>query len=139
MILEDENIFSARKNHFETRDTLIEEISKQEALLGKARHMRVVEKIDDDDFNGLKQDYKKNISDLNERLTLVSTILDSTDNERTEWIYSQSSVFQSYRHQDISGKRFIIKFLPPSPINPITKRFDHIKIDKALSKIFITN
>ncbi len=136
LILQDENILTARRKHLDTRKSVLEEISKQEMLLAKARHLRVIEKIDDDDFNGLKRDYKENLDNLNDRLTLLNTILDDTDNHESEWIYADSNIFQSYQHQDIASKRFIIELITPSYINLNKGNIESLKINKALSKIF---
>jgi len=136
LVLEDENILSERKKHCDTHKNIISEISRQELLLNKARQLFVAEKIDDEDFNGLKQNYRESIGDLNDRLTQITSILsDGTNNNEVEWIYNDSNVLQSYKYQDISGKRYIIDLLTPESINVNTGNIGALKINKALSKI----
>jgi len=136
LILQDENIFSVRKAHMDNSKAITGEISKQEMLLAKARQLLVTGKIDNEDFDGLKKDYKQQLTILNEQLNLVDAILTESDNNQTEWMYKTSNVFQSYKHQDIYGKRFMIDLLRPSPINLSNGNIDNIIINKALSKIF---
>ncbi|SDT66760.1 Site-specific DNA recombinase [Mucilaginibacter mallensis] len=136
LILQDENIFSVRKAHMDSSKAITDDIYKQEMLLAKSRHLLVTGKIDDEDFDCLKQDYKQNINSLNERLNLVTAILTESDSNQTEWMYTASNVFQSYKHQDIYGKRFMIDLLKPSSINLSERNIDSIIINKALSKIF---
>lgn len=136
LVLEDENILSERKKHLDTHKNIIGEISRQELLLNKARQLFVAEKIDDEDFNGLKQTYRESVGDLTDRLTQITSILiDSTNNNEVEWIYNDSNVLQSYKYQDISGKRYIIDLLTPELINVNTGNIGPLKINKALSKI----
>jgi len=136
LILQDENIFSVRKAHRDSSKAITDDISKQEMLLAKARHLLVTEKIDGEDFHGLKQDYKQQLTILSERLNLITSILTESESDQTEWMYTTSNVFQSYKHQDIYGKRFMIDLLKPSPINLSDGNIDDIIINKALSKIF---
>ncbi|MDB5135563.1 MAG: Site-specific recombinase [Mucilaginibacter sp.] len=125
-----------RKAHLDNRKTIIDDISKQEILLAKARHLLVTGKIDDEGFDGLKQDYKQQLTILNERLNLITTILTESESDQTEWMYTTSNVFQSYKHQDIYGKRFMIDLLKPSPINLSVGNIDDIIINNTLAKIF---
>jgi site-specific DNA recombinase len=136
LILEDENIIKAQKEHLSTRKAITSEISKQEGLLNKTRHLFITDKIDEDDFNGLKKNYKEIIDDLNDRLTQITSILVKTNNKNeSEWIYNDSSIFQSYKYQDISGKRYIIDLITPESINSNTGNIGPLKINRALLKI----
>ncbi|HWY37587.1 MAG TPA: recombinase family protein [Bacteroidia bacterium] len=59
LVLEDENILSARKDYMDEHKVILNEISKQQFLMSKARKFFLNEKIDFDDFSNLKKEYKE--------------------------------------------------------------------------------
>lgn len=54
---------------------ILKEISNQEFLISKIRRYFIQNKIDFEDFNDLKKEYKQMMNFLNERLTLVNESL----------------------------------------------------------------
>lgn len=135
LVLEDENIFSRRKEQSNERKVILDEISNQEFLMSKARNYFLNEKIDFDDFCKLKKEHYEISSHLNIQLNNVTTKLMAYRNDDSIQLYSFPSIFQSYNNQDIEGKRKIISLFSPSSINPFSRTLEPLTIDKAISKI----
>jgi site-specific DNA recombinase len=135
LVLEDENIFSARKAHADERKTILDEISKQQLLISKARRLLLEEKIEFEDFSILKKEFKEILVSLNCRLFDVNSKLTNSCNSDNEWSYIKSDIFHSYKNQDTSGKRSIINLFYPKSVNPFNCNLEPLKINSALAKI----
>ncbi len=135
LVLEDENIFTCRRKYVEERKKVLDAITKQEIYISKARKYFLDEKIDLDDFSKLKKENNKIMSQLNYQLNLISQKLTSCDRSNNLWPDINFNIFQSYREQDIKGKRDIIAMLTPAAIDPATISIDSIKINDVISLI----
>ncbi|MNR24399.1 hypothetical protein D3C85_1414750 [compost metagenome] len=134
LVLEDENILTARRAYMDERKVILGKISKQEFRISKARNYLLDEKIDSDDFNKLKKEHDEILNGLNCQLNTVDTNLIGCEKNDNIWHYNGLSVFQSYKYQDTKGKRDIISLFTPT-INPNTRTIESLKISKALSLI----
>lgn len=137
LVLEDENILTVNRECTIEREKILEDIAKQELLISKLRRHFLEEKIDSDDFNDLKKGCKEVVSFLNDQLTLVNERLISCNaiEDAGELKGYGSSVFELYKHQDVTGKRYIIDLFTPVSINPITKKLNPLQINQGLSMI----
>lgn len=136
LVLEDENIYSARRECLDDRKTVFAEISQQEELMSKARRHLLCGKIDFEDFSDIKREHNQRLHNLNGRLEHLAQKLKGYNSEN-EGIFpnSQICIFQSYSIQDIVGKRHIASLFTPLSINASLKEFYPLKIDQAISKI----
>ncbi|MCJ8208554.1 recombinase family protein [Mucilaginibacter sp. RS28] len=137
LILKDENILTEEKKCTNERKEILEEISKQEILLAKVRRHFIQDKIDIDDFNDLKKEYKNLLDALHGQLSVVN---ERIINFRAPMIdrelkLQQTSIFQLYQNQDIAGKRHIIDLFTPVSINPATKQLNALQINQAICLI----
>jgi site-specific DNA recombinase len=135
LILQDENILSAQKENADERKTVLDEIATQQSLMSKARRLLLAEKIDLNDFSELKKEYKKAIEGLNDRLVHVNKKLISLSCNDDNWLKEESGILQSYRNQDIAGKRHIISLFSPISIDPLNKTLGPLQLNDALAKI----
>jgi site-specific DNA recombinase len=107
LILEDENIFTVRKNLLKEREALFKEFTKEEGFMLRVRKLLVDGKIDYEDFSSLKREQKEKSHFLNERLIEVNQKISKNEiDTEKEWlcfnpdIYSLTSNRISYH----SGK-----------------------------------
>jgi len=116
---------------------ILKEISEQELLISKLRRHFLNDKIDLDDFNDLKKEYKEVLDFLNEHLTLVNErLIDSRTLKNVGQLTEhESNVFELYENQDVAGKRYIIELFTPTSFNQITKELNPLQINQALSMI----
>ena len=137
LVLEDENILSVKRECLIERKKILEDISEQELLISKIRRHYIQDKIDFDDFNDLKKEYKEILNFLNERLILVNErlIISQADKDDDHINGNEGNIFSLYKNQDVAGKRYIIESFTPFSINPITKGLNPLQICKALSVI----
>jgi len=136
LVLQDENILSTRKEHLDERKILLDEIVKQQSLMSKARKLLLAEKIDFNDFSELKREYKQALDSLNGQLTHVNKRLIDLSCNKDNWFPSEKSdIFQSYRNQDIAGKRHIINLFTPNSIHPSDKTLGPLRINEVITKI----
>jgi site-specific DNA recombinase len=135
LVLEDENVFTRRKGYADDFKTIQGDILKQELLMSKARKFLLNDKIDFDDFSKLKKEHNETIDLLKSQLNDITTkLIDSNANDGV-WSFADSAISQSFRNQDIEGKRNMIELFTPSAINPSKNSVDPIKIDEVLTKI----
>jgi site-specific DNA recombinase len=138
LVLEDENVFTARKVLFEERDIIHNEVSKEQLFLSRAVRLLVDEKIDFDDLNHLKQEHKEKLNCLNDRLTEVNgKIKQNQINIDNESAYINRSILFSYKNQDIATKRSVINLFLPSSIDLNTGNLNPLKVSAALEKIIV--
>jgi site-specific DNA recombinase len=135
LVLEDENIFTLRREHAEERKKLLSDISKQEQHITKARKYLLDDKIEFDDFMELKKQHNDMLSQLNLQLNSATQKLTDCDRNNNVWPDANSSVFRSFKEQNIKGKRDIINLITPTSINPSTVKIDSLKIHDVLSLI----
>lgn len=135
LVLEDENIFTRQREYSDRRKEILRQISTQEREISKARKYFLNEKIDFDDFVKLKKEYNEILTQLNCQLSNVTTKLIDCNLNNNLWPYVDLNVVRSYKEQDARGKRDIINLFTPTSINPFTKNFEALKIDKVLSLI----
>ena len=135
LVLEDENIFNCRREYADGRKKILSDISSKSLHISKVRKYFLDEKIDFDDFSRLKEEHNKILRQLNSQLNRISQKLAGCDLNDNLWPDIDFNVFQSYKNQDIKGKRDIISLLMPESINPATANIDSLKINKALSLI----
>ncbi|WPU96220.1 recombinase family protein [Mucilaginibacter sabulilitoris] len=140
LILEDENIFTARKKLLKEREALFNEFSKQEAFMLRVRKLLVEDKIDYEDFHSLKREQKEKSYFLNERLIELNQKISKNEiDSEKEWLCFNPDILFSYKNQDIVSQRQIISQLQPTSINPLTGNLNFLQIDPGLSKIIIYN
>lgn len=135
LVLEDENIFSTRRAYVDERKTILDEISKQQFLISKARRLLLEEKIDFEDYSILKKEYKEIIGSLHCRLIEINSKLTNCNNSDNEWSCIKSDIHHSYKNQDISGKMAIINLFCPTSVNTIDGNLEPLKVISALAKI----
>ncbi|TJZ53682.1 recombinase family protein [Sphingobacterium olei] len=136
LVLEDENILTVERECINEKKNL-KEISEQELLISKLRRYFLDDKIELDDFNDLKKEYKEVLDFLNEHLALVNERLISnhTFKNVVELMGWGGNVYELYKNQDVAGKRYIIELFTPTSFNPITKELNPLQINQALSMI----
>jgi site-specific DNA recombinase len=136
LVLQDENVLSAQKEHGDERKHLLDEIAKQQSLMSKARKLLLAEKIDCNDFNELKKEFKQALDSLNDQLTHVNKRLsDLSYNVGHRLSNAKFDIFHSYRNHDIAGRRNIISLFSPTLIDPSNKMLGPLKLNNALTKI----
>lgn len=135
LVLEDENIFSCQRAFVNERKKILTAISKQELYVSKARKYLLDDKIDFDDFCKLKEEQTAILDQLNDQLSNINQKLARFDQSSNCWPDTQLSIFQSYKEQDIKGKRDILSLFTPAAINPVTISIDSLKINKVISLI----
>ena len=134
-VLEDENVLTRRREHIDDRKKIMNDISKQELHIAKARKFFLDGKIDLDDFSKLKLEHNGILNQLKRQLNNTTQKLVACDLNNNFWPDTSFTIFQSYKEQDIKGKHDIINLFTPTAINPLTATIDSLKIDKVLSLI----
>lgn len=136
LILEDENIFTARRQALNEKYELLLEVSHNKELLAKAKRYLLAGKIDFEDFREMKKEHNEINYNLNERLQNLTQKL-NLDFFRKEEIWTKDciNIFQVYNIQDFVGKRHITNMFTPSQINISTKEFETIQINPIIKKI----
>jgi site-specific DNA recombinase len=135
LVLEDENIFTCRREYANERKKILNNISKQELYISKVRRYFLDEKIDFEDFSKLKKEHNEKLSQLNHQVNSFTQKLADCELNKNLWPDISFNVFRSYKEQDIKGKRDIISLFTPASINPATANLDSLKIDEVLSLI----
>lgn len=135
LILEDENIFTYRRRYVDERKRILDAISKQELHISKARKYFSDEKIDLDDFSKLKKEYNEILGQLNYQLSRVSQRIADCDFNNNMWPNFDFNVLQSYKEQDIKGKRDILDLFRPTSINLAEVNIDSLKINVAVAMV----
>jgi site-specific DNA recombinase len=135
LILEDENIFTRRRGYVDEHKKLLEEFTRQELYISKVRKYFLDEKIDLDDFSKLKKEHNEMLGQLNHQLNSIVKKLAGCNHNNNFWPGTNLNVFDSYREQDINGKRDIINMFTPTSIIPATINIDSLKINEAISLI----
>jgi site-specific DNA recombinase len=98
LVLQDENILSTQEEHIEERKNLLDEMTKQQSLISKARKLLLTEKIDFVDFSELKREYKQALEGLNDQLVHVNKKLSAPSRSDNNWSPNEESgIFQSYK------------------------------------------
>jgi site-specific DNA recombinase len=134
-VLEDENIFTCRREHADEHKKILSDISKQKLRISKARKYLLDDKIEFDDFREIKKEHNDVLSQLNLQLNSVTQKLTNCDLNNNFWPDINSSVFRSFKEQNIKGKRDIINLIMPTSINPFSVKIDSLKIHDVLSLI----
>jgi hypothetical protein len=135
LVLEDENIFTCRREYTDERKKIKNDISKQELLISKARKYFLDEKIDIDDFSKLKKEHNEIMCQLDNQLKNITHKIADCDLNNNLWPDTEFTIFRSFIDQDIKGKRDIISLFTPVSINTVTGNIDSLKINEALSLI----
>lgn len=136
LVLEDENIFSARRQCLDDRKTVLAEISQHNEMIAKARRYLLTGKIDFEDFNDIKKEHNQIIHNLNGRLQHLAQKLNGYDSINGDiWSDSGINIFQSYSTQDFVGKRHIVNLFTPLDINISQRDFKPLQIHPVVSKI----
>lgn len=135
LVLEDENIFTHRREHIDERKKILNAITKQELYISKVRKYFLDEKIDFDDFCKLKEEHNEILSQLNRQLNRVTQKLAYCDLNNNLWPDLDFNVFRSYKEQGIKGKYDIVSLFTPTSINPASVNLNSLKIDEVLSLV----
>jgi hypothetical protein len=134
-VLEDENIFTHRREHIDEHKVILDAISKQELHISKARKYFLDEKIDFDDFSKLKKEHNEILSQLDRQLNSVTKKLTNCDLNSNSWPDLDFNIFRSYKEQDTKGKYDIISLFSPTSIDPVSVNLNSLKIDDVLSLV----
>jgi site-specific DNA recombinase len=137
LALEDENISGLRREYIQEKKEILENISAHDLLISKVRRHFIQDKIDLDDFNALKKEYKEVLNYLKDQLRIVNEKLaccQSSKDINGIKGYGQN-IFALYENQDPSGKLCIIELFTPFSINPLTKKLYPLQISNALTTI----
>ncbi len=138
LVLEDENICTAKRKCLDEIKDVQVEISQHSDMIAKARRYLLGGKIDFEDFNNLKKEQNQIIYNLNGRLQHLAQKLDGYDSiNRDIWTESGINIFQSYNTQDFVGKRHIINLFTPLEINKSLREFKSLQIDRIIKKIIV--
>jgi DNA invertase Pin-like site-specific DNA recombinase len=115
LVLEDENIFSARRQCLDDKKAILAEITQHKELMSKARRYFLAGKIDFEDFNDTKKEHNLIVHNLNSRLQHLAQKLNEYNSKHIGiWSDSSINIFQSYNTHDFVGKRHIASlFTPP--------------------------
>lgn len=135
LILEDENIFSRRREYADERKKILDDISKQELYISKARKFFLDEKIDFDDFNELKKEHNKVLDQLNHHLNSITKKLVGCDQNNNLWPDFDFNILRAYKEQGIKEKRDIVSLFTPTSISPTKIDIDSLKINEVISLI----
>jgi DNA invertase Pin-like site-specific DNA recombinase len=136
MVLEDENIFTVRKEYTNERKATLVEIAQYESLISKARKHFLNDQIDYEDFRDLRKDYKEILDGLGMRLSDVTHRISFCDIQQyCDWSTNRQHIIEFYRNTDIVGKRRLINLLVPTTIIPATTELNPLKIHSAISNI----
>ncbi|MGV8090926.1 MAG: recombinase family protein [Mangrovibacterium sp.] len=136
LVLEDENIFSARRECIDDRKVVLSEISQHNEMMSKARRYFLVGKIDFEDFRAIKEEHNEIVYNLNGRLQHLAQKLNGYDSKNGNiWSDGRINIFQSYNTQDFVGKRHIASLFTPSTINISERNFNPLQINPILKKI----
>jgi DNA invertase Pin-like site-specific DNA recombinase len=136
LILEDENIFTARRQALNDKKNVLAEISQNKELLAKARRYLLAGKIDFEDFRDTKKEHNQITHSLNERLQHLTQKLNMNFYKDKEiGSKDQINIFQVYNIQDFVGKRHIASMFTPSEIDIAQKDFKTIQINPIIKKI----
>ncbi|WP_084681535.1 recombinase family protein [Chryseobacterium soli] len=138
LVLEEENIFSARRQSLNERKAVLVEISQHKEFISKARRYLLAGKIDFDDFRDTKKEHNQIMHYLNDRLQHLTQKLIGDNSELADiWSDNGISIFQSYSTQDYVGKRFIVSMFTPSEITISKGNFKSLQINPILKKIIM--
>lgn len=136
IILEDENIFTARRQALNEQKGVLSEISQNKELLTRARRYLLAGKIDFEDFREMKKEHNEITNNLNERLQHLTQKLNVDFYKHREiWTKDHINIFQVYNIQDFVGKRHIASMFTPAQINASIKEFEAIQINPILKKV----
>ncbi|MDV3508338.1 recombinase family protein [Elizabethkingia anophelis] len=136
IILEDENIFTARRQALNEQKGVLSEISQNKELLTRARRYLLAGKIDFEDFREMKKEHNEITNNLNERLQHLTQKLNVDFYKHREiWRKDHINIFQVYNIQDFVGKRHIASMFTPAQINASIKQFEAIQINPILKKV----
>lgn len=135
LILEDENIFTNRREQSDELKKIKNDISVQEAYISKARKFFLEEKIDLNDFSKLKKEHNEKIAQLDSQLEKVTQKLASCERNNNQWPDPAFNILRSYKELDIKGRREIISLFKPTSINPVATNLDPLEIDPIISLI----
>lgn len=137
LVSQDESVRNLEQETTRERAKLLEKIGDQELLMSKVRRLFLEDKIDNEDFNGLKKEYKEELNFLNVKLEHVNKTLDLCKEpidilEKNMW---RNNIFDLYTLQDVAEKRYIIEFFTPISFNPITMELDGLVINPVIAMI----
>jgi hypothetical protein len=135
LVLEDENIFTCRREYSDKRESILKDLSKQDVHISKARKYFLDEKIDFDDFSKLKKEYNESLFQLHTQLKNINQKITTCDLSDNLWPDKDFTVFQAYNDLDIKGKRDIISLFAPASITRATSKFDHLTISEVISLV----
>ncbi|WP_199118462.1 recombinase family protein [Pedobacter sp. ASV28] len=135
LVLEDENIYTNRRIQIDDRKAVLDRITKQQALMSRARNFYLNEKIDFEDFGRLKEEHNEISGYLDSQLRTITTKLLRGYMNTNAWPGGNLNILQAYKNMDIEEKRRIISLFSPSGIDPHTKTLAPLNFSKALSLI----
>jgi len=139
LVLQDENVFSVKKEFESERNAILSEIDQHQYLMSKARKLLLTEKLDFDDFTEIKRENTQAITSLNHRLTDAENKLNSIQCTISDRLAPNLDIFQFYKNYDVVGKRHIISLFVPPFIDPFNKSLGPLKINDALAGIVRLN
>lgn len=134
LILQDENLFSAKKDYEDERKIILSQIDQHQYLMSKARKLLLIEKIDYDDFSQIKRENIDTMNSLNERLANANNALHTVHSVINDQLSCELNILSFYKKQDIGGKRHLTSLFVPM-MDPYSKLFSGININDALNGI----
>jgi site-specific DNA recombinase len=141
LVLEDQNILTVKQECVIEQKKILKEISEQELLISKIRRQFIQDKIDFEDFNDLKKEYKTMIDFLNERLSHAKENIRNCYAGKSfgDLKDIKNNVLTLFKNQDVAGKRYIIELFTPNSFDPATKKLNPLRINRAISKIIMSS
>jgi len=83
----------------------------------------------------MKSEYNELLNKLNQQLDVVTEKLAQCELNENLWPDPSFNIYQSYKEQDIKGKRDIISLFKLTSINPVVINLNPLEIDDVISLI----
>lgn len=134
LVLEDTNTSTYRFKYLYDRTVLLKQIEEQDTIISKARKLFVADRLDFDDFRGLKTEYQAVSQILQKEFNILTDKLKRLKQQTLQAKKSFENIFQGYQYMDAADKRQIISLIPPCKINALTGNMS-VELNSTLTKI----
>jgi len=138
LVLADQDVFTEEKLLTHDRVRILDELSRDQAFMSKARKLFVDDKIDFEDFGILKKEHSQKLGCLNERLAKIDEKLVLNEVAGKNKLDDATlDILSFYKGQDIVGKRYITNLFRSTSIDISKHNLGPLEVDPALKKIII--
>lgn len=133
-VLEDTNTSTYKFKYLYDRTVLLKQIEEQDTIISKARKLFVADRLDFDDFRGLKTEYQAISQILQKEFNILTDKLKRLNQQTLQARKSFENIFQGYQYMDAADKRQIISLISPCKIDALTGNMS-LQLNNALTKI----